>query len=147
MSLHFDQVRQLFDAAIALPPEQRCGWLAGAVAGDEELYGAVAELLDAHQLAEGGLTLTPQVAAALIVNPLENLVGRRIGPYQVLREIGRGGMGAVYLAQRADHVYSKQVALKVVRPGDPSPDLGRRFQQERDIIARLDHPNIARLLD
>jgi serine/threonine protein kinase len=102
---------------------------------------------EADQLAEGGLTLTPQIAAALVVNPLEDLAGRRIGPYEVLGEIGRGGMGAVYLAQRADHVYSKRVALKVVRPGDPAPDLQRRFQQERHIIARLDHPNIARLLD
>jgi serine/threonine protein kinase/tetratricopeptide (TPR) repeat protein len=71
---------------------------------------------------------------------------RRIGPYKVLREIGRGGMGTVYLAARADDQYQKRVAIKVVR-GLDSAEVVRHFRRERQILAGLDHPNIARLLD
>src|SRR5581483_9392434 len=70
-----------------------------------------------------------------------------IGPYRVLRKIGEGGMGAVYLAERDDAQYKKQVAIKLVRPGFASSFIVRRFRNERQILASLDHPNIARLLD
>jgi hypothetical protein len=79
-------------------------------------------------------------------NP-QRLEGRQIGPYEILREIGQGGMGTVYLAARADRAFRKQVALKIVRPEAGSEEVLRRFQQEREILATLDHPNIARLLD
>jgi serine/threonine protein kinase len=72
---------------------------------------------------------------------------RRIDRYQVVRELGRGGMGSVYLAVRADDVYHKAVALKVVRPESGSDEVIQRFRQEREILATLEHPNIARLLD
>jgi serine/threonine protein kinase len=78
---------------------------------------------------------------------IPRMEGRRIGAYQVLREIGRGGMGAVYLCSRADDVFHKQVAIKIVRPSVRSAALLRRFRREREILASLDHPNIARLLD
>ncbi|MBI2838996.1 MAG: protein kinase, partial [Acidobacteria bacterium] len=77
----------------------------------------------------------------------ECAVGKRIGPYQVIREIGRGGMGQVYQAIRADDEYRKIVAIKVVRLGMDTAFFLRRFRQERQILANLDHPNIARLLD
>jgi len=74
-------------------------------------------------------------------------VGQRVGAYQLVREIGHGGMGVVYLAQRADGEFEQQVALKVVRRSFADAELGRRFRRERQILASLNHPNIARLLD
>jgi protein kinase/serine/threonine-protein kinase len=74
-------------------------------------------------------------------------VGKRMGAYRVLREIGRGGMGSVYLAERADGQFQKRVAIKVLRRGTDTDEVLRRFSAERHILARLDHPNIARLLD
>ena len=78
--------------------------------------------------------------------PSEPVVERRIGAYRVLRELGHGGMGTVYLAARADDQYQKRVAIKVVR-GLDSDQIVRHFRRERQILAALDHPNIARLLD
>jgi serine/threonine protein kinase/tetratricopeptide (TPR) repeat protein len=77
----------------------------------------------------------------------EQIEGQRLGQYQIVREIGRGGMGTVYLAARADERYQKFVAIKVVRRGMDSADILRRFRNEAQILANLDHPNIARLLD
>jgi serine/threonine protein kinase len=74
-------------------------------------------------------------------------IGRRIGAYAIVREIGRGGMGAVYLAKRADGQFEKEVAIKLLKRGTDTDEILRRFQAERRILARLDHPNIARLLD
>lgn len=73
--------------------------------------------------------------------------GLRVGAYQVIREIGRGGMGAVYLARRADGAFNKEVAIKVLKRGTDTDEVLGRFQGEREILARLVHPNIARLLD
>lgn len=73
--------------------------------------------------------------------------GRRIGAYAIVREIGRGGMGAVYLAKRADGEFEKQVAIKVLKRGTDTDEVLRRFRAEREILARLEHPNISRLLD
>ena len=71
--------------------------------------------------------------------------GRQLHGYELIREIGHGGMGTVYLAERADGVYRKQVAIKLVRPGRKAEIL-ERFRREREILASLDHPNIARLM-
>jgi eukaryotic-like serine/threonine-protein kinase len=73
--------------------------------------------------------------------------GDLLGPYRIVHEIGYGGMGTVYLAERADGQYKKRVAIKIIKPGLCNPDLLRRFTQERQLLADLDHPNIARLLD
>ena len=72
---------------------------------------------------------------------------RRIGPYRILRELGHGGMGTVYLAARADEQFHKRVALKIIRAGADSAEVVRHFKRERQILAGLDHPNIAKLLD
>src|SRR5262245_2635065 len=72
---------------------------------------------------------------------------RRIGPYKLIREIGHGGMGTVYLAARADQQYQKRVAIKVIKAGMDNEEVVRRFRRERQILASLDHPNVARLLD
>src|SRR3989475_11491299 len=73
--------------------------------------------------------------------------GRRLGPYRVLHEIGHGGMAVVYAALRADDEYRKRVAIKIVRPGFDSEEILRRFRNERQTLATLDHPNIVKLLD
>jgi serine/threonine protein kinase len=73
--------------------------------------------------------------------------GRRLGPFEILREIGRGGMGTVYLARRADDLFQQQVAIKVVTPETSGAEVIRRFYQEREILASLQHPNIARIYD
>ena len=75
------------------------------------------------------------------------IAGERIGAYELIREIGRGGMGAVYLARRADAEYKKEVAIKLLKRGTDTDEVLRRFRSEREILARLEHPNIARLLD
>lgn len=79
---------------------------------------------------------------------LEDLmIGQRLGAYQIEREIGRGGMGTVYLARRADNVFQRRVAIKIIKRGMDTDFILRRFRHERQILANLEHPNIARLLD
>ena len=88
-------------------------------------------------------SLGPEARAGAAVN----LVGRRIGRYRLLDEIGRGGMGTVYRAARADDAFQKTVALKLVRGGAASDVIQQRFQRERQILGRLQHPNIAAIFD
>ncbi len=76
-----------------------------------------------------------------------SIAGKRVGPYRLLRRIARGGMGTVYLAARDDDQYQKKVAVKLVRRGMDTEDVLRRFLAERQILARLEHPHIARLID
>ncbi|MBA2339616.1 MAG: serine/threonine protein kinase, partial [Pyrinomonadaceae bacterium] len=75
------------------------------------------------------------------------MLGERVGTYEIVREIGQGGMGAVYLGERADHLFDKQVAIKIVKRGMDTDFVLRRFARERQVLAALDHPNIAKLLD
>jgi serine/threonine-protein kinase len=109
---------------------------------------------DQHHLYESAEAFLEQpaaeFAAALMVedgDDVDGAVPERIGPYRVIHEAGHGGMGAVYLAERADDQFRQRVALKLVRGGLHSEYLVRRFREERQILASLDHPNIARLLD
>ena len=145
----FREVRDLFEAALENRPDDPLAWLREVCDGDSDLYIEVEGLLLADRLAEQGFTLTPAVVSSLSsgATGFPSFEGRCIGQYDLVREIGRGGTGAVYLARRADHVFSKGVAFKVLRPEQSDPELLRRFHQEREIVAKLDHPNIARLLD
>jgi serine/threonine-protein kinase len=91
---------------------------------------------------------TPEIATRLAPGLCtDSLVGHRIGPYEAAKEIGVGGMGAVYLAKRADETFDKAVAIKVLKRGMDSDGILRAFRTERQILATLDHPNVARLLD
>jgi serine/threonine protein kinase len=138
----YRQIRNLFEAIVERPLDTRGTFLAEACDGDADLKAEVERLLAAHRH-DTNVLAEPAI-------PPENsprLEGRRVGPYEILREIGQGGMGTVYLAVRADHAFRKQVALKIVRPEAGSQEVLRRFQQEREILATLDHPYIARLLD
>ncbi len=128
---------QLLDQALALAPEERAGFLDRACADDAALRDEVATLLLADEAAEGFLEPVTLVAG--------DRANERIGPYRLLREIGSGGMGRVYLAERADALYQRQVAVKFLRWN--FADLRSRFDNERRILAALDHPHIAKLLD
>src|SRR5258708_3442138 len=137
-------IERLFHAALEQPTAQRQAWVRKTCGEDAELAAEVRGMLagdaDASLAVESGIR-----EAVLLLDDQENLKARtRIGPYSILREIGRGGMGRVYLAQRDDGQYQAQVALKVVRPGMDSLALLSRFRQERQTLARLQHPNIAR---
>jgi len=117
--------------------------------GDIEVREAVEKMLSSHD-EDNDFIETPAYAVAaelLLENQNPTIEGKRIGNYKILREIGHGGMGIVYLAVRDDDVYQKQVAIKLVRYGFDTEELLKRFRNERQILARLDHPNIAKLLD
>jgi len=131
-----------------MAPAERAAYLAKACQ-DEWVRAEAQALLAAYEEA-GDFIEEPafaKVAGLSIDDTLTSAIGRRIGPYQIVREIGRGGMGVVYLAVRADDEYHRQVAIKFAWPGQGSSEMLRRFRQERQILANLDHPNIARLLD
>lgn len=142
------QAERVFHAALEhaqLQSEQstsREQWLKQACGDDAELLAEVKSLLDAQ----------PNLAhsiehAVLDLHEDSSIAGRRIGQYRLIRELGRGGMGAVYLAARDDEQYQLEVAIKLVRPGLDTDFILRRFRRERQILARMQHPHIARLLD
>ena len=135
----FQQIRNVFEAALDRDAGARSGFLEEACRSDEDLRAEVLRLLAAHARPAG--VLEPPAAN------VARMEGRRLGPYEILRELGTGGMGCVYLAVRTDDVYRKPVALKIVRPEAATPDVLERFRQERKILASLEHPHIARLLD
>ncbi len=139
---------ELFAAALALPEDEREAMLAGRVAGDPELARIVRTLLDADSRA--GPFLEEAVSAgcaAVAAAELDARIGQRVGPYRLVRLLGRGGTSAVYLGVRADEEFRHEVAVKLVRSGLDDAELGRRLKAERQILAGLDHPHIARLLD
>jgi serine/threonine protein kinase len=126
-------------------PEDRTAFLEESCEGDTALLHEIEALLARttgpwEQCAENAPTFVSR-------ENLPEMVGRRIGAYEIVREIGRGGMGAVYLARRADGEFEKEVAVKLLKRGTDTDEVLRRFRAERQILARLDHPNIARLLD
>lgn len=142
------QVRKVFDQAVALPLGARDAYLDSECASDPELRKEVDSLLASFNEAGTGFLSTPVVDwRKAMPAPLSKQVGRRIGAYDILEEIGEGGMGEVYRAARADGQFEKQVAIKLVRGGYDSAAVLDRFRHERQILASLDHPNIARLLD
>jgi hypothetical protein len=150
------QVEPLLDAALDLPAEQRRAFLDSASAADAELRAEVERLLRACEESEHFLWKpAEELAAPMLANlaadfdrPAPAVPGTRIGAYRILEEAGRGGMAAVYRAERADGQFRKRVALKLVLAGAvPEEELLRRFREERQILAELEHPGIARLLD
>jgi tetratricopeptide (TPR) repeat protein len=143
----WQRVKQLFGDALEQPLPSRGAWLAAA-AGDPSLAAEVGALLAAHERADGRLE---QGAAAMVPGVWEDLqtavAGLRIGPYRVVSELGRGGMGAVYLAARDEAGFEQQVAVKLIKRGMDTDGIVRRFLHERRILAGLAHPHIARLFD
>jgi serine/threonine-protein kinase len=136
----------LFQRAIVLPREEQESVVTSACGEDVELRERVLAMLRADSDDTPLIDATPnELASALSAGPPPALEGRRIGPYRIISMLGRGGMGVVYLAQRED--VQKLVALKIVAGGLASPERVARFVQERRVLAQLEHPHIARLLD
>jgi len=141
------RIDDLFHRVLALPDAERDAFVAEAAGDDPALLAEVGRLLRAHRAAGPGFLDTPADARELAEDDTASLAGRQIGVYRLIHEIGRGGMGSVYLAERADRQYEKRLAIKLVKRGMDSDSVLRRFRAERQILASLDHPNIARLLD
>ncbi|HXM41311.1 MAG TPA: serine/threonine-protein kinase [Bryobacteraceae bacterium] len=139
------EIERLFEAALEIPPEQRA-WFLSRQCADDEVRREVELLLEHDRGAETFLAHAVAGEAASVVQSLSFSAGQRLGPYRILSVIGRGGMGLVYLAERADGKFEQRVAIKVVQAGLGGP-LAGRLEQECRILATLDHPNIARLLD
>lgn len=144
-----ERVLELVGAALELGAGERSAFLGEACAGDTALHAEVESLLDAGAHVRDFIEAPPVAVAAQAIAAVreEPFVSREFGAYRTIREIGRGGLGTVYLAARADAVYEKEVALKLLRRGLDTDDILRRFRNEQQILARLEHPQIARLID
>ena len=137
-------VRDLFDRAVELAGAERSALLDRSCQENDALRHEVERLLSAHDR-----------LATVFDSPIETVESRRrrpalpefVGPYRILKELGRGGVGAVFLAVRDDDEYRKQVAIKLLKPGTENDEIVRRFRRERQILASIDHPYIAKLLD
>src|SRR6185369_9439681 len=140
----WNNVRSLFQSAAELPAPQRAAFL-DRECGDAAARAEVESLLEAHDNA--GAFLEQSIWELIDTNDPHRLAGTAVGPYRLVRPLGHGGMGTVFLAVRADADFDQRVAVKLVRGGAAGEELVRRFRQERQILAALEHPNIARLID
>jgi non-specific serine/threonine protein kinase/serine/threonine-protein kinase len=141
-----ERVDELLRSTLQLPASERESFLAESCGEDLMLKSEVESLIRQRS---AGVASTVMVDASehAPTDDSESLVGQRIGAHRIVRELGRGGMGTVYLAVRDDDEFQRRVAIKVIKLGLDSDEIRRRFRTERQILASLDHPNIARLLD
>jgi serine/threonine-protein kinase len=144
----------ILDAAFELPPDDRDAYVERACSHDPALRAQVDAFLAADTDAGDFLAGNADAYLPDIIGPIAGMAptdeartGERIGPYKVVRELGRGGMGIVYLAERADGQFEQRVALKLIKRGMDSEVIRRRFFRERQILARLLHPGVSALLD
>lgn len=133
------RIQELFHEALDKPPVERTAYLRKQCGADAELLAEVESLLGAHD--EGG------PVADFEEQPATPAVPDRIGPYRIIELIGRGGMGVVYLAERSTEDFRQRVAIKLLQAGFGDARLEERLRAERRILARLEHPGIARLID
>lgn len=138
-------IEEIFHEAAELSPAVRGPYLREACS-DQALLREVEKLIVSHERAGAFIEGMPSFEHLGSFDS-DAVRGRRMGAYELIREIGQGGMGSVYLAARADEEFSKEVAIKLVKEGVDQESIVRRFRTERQILAALDHPNIARLLD
>src|SRR5580700_8495407 len=147
----FSRLSALFDESIEMAPGERGAWLAALVRSEPKLAGLLRVLCASQEesrerrFLETSDLVARHVAALVEADP--GLIGKPFGPYRVLALLGHGGMGSVWLAERADGLFTRQVALKLIHPALKSRVMSERFAREREILASLNHPNIARLLD
>jgi len=139
----FLRIEAIFNEALAMAPEERAKLIAARGEGDAELIEEVHQLLRACEEEEEASQTRREEEAA----PAGSLQRKRVGPYEIDRLIGRGGMGAVYLAHRADGQFEQNVAIKLIDLPLATDLFRERFRQERQILAGLHHPYIAKLLD
>lgn len=148
----WQRIEEIFYAALERSDHKRGAFLDGACGDDASLRTEVESLLAASDdsariggvVAEGAHKAMDRLAN---IGPADVAPPERIGPYRILEEVGRGGLGTVYLAERDDEHYAMRVAIKLVRRGLDTEDILARLRHERQILARLEHPNITRLLD
>ncbi len=144
----WQEIERVFLEVVDLEPVARAAYLDQACGNDAELRDTVEGLLRADSGPDDPLAQAVASAASDLAEHIAtSRVGERVGAYRLIDIIGHGGMGTVYLAERADDAYRAQVAIKFVRGAHAAPDLARRFLAERQILADLNHPGIARLLD
>ncbi len=137
--------KEIFVAALKLTPDQWDAHLAEACGGDDQLRNRVRDLLQAN--AAAGSFLEPPAAEPLTTDePIQEGPGTIFGPYKLLQQIGEGGFGLVFLAEQQEPVRRK-VAVKILKPGMDTRHLIARFEAERQALALMDHPNIARVID
>jgi WD40 repeat protein/serine/threonine protein kinase len=138
---------ELFNQALGLPPGERTAYLEGACGGDAKLRAAVESLLQLHGEAKSFMK-APEFGAtvALLAATIEEKAGDRIGRYKLLQRIGEGGCGIVYMAEQEVPV-RRRVALKIIKLGMDTKAVIARFEAERQAVAMMDHPNIAKVLD
>ena len=144
----YERIRALFDRTMALPAGERRAFVERQMASGDPMRSELVAMVDAG---DDSAFLASACTAGILdqVRPLDADLPSQIGNYKILRRLGQGGMGVVFLALRNDDVFHKVVALKVIGDIDDSPEINlvQRFRQERQILAGLDHPNIARILD
>jgi len=148
----WQKVEAVFDEAMERPAEEREAWVAEKCADDAELLADVLRLLHAASDSSDFLESdSPEhlhkVLQSMVKEIDEEDMPRTVGPYRLIRPLGRGGMGQVYLAVRDDEAFRRYVAVKVIKRGMDSDEILKRFRMERQILASLTHPHIARLLD
>jgi len=146
----WQQIKDRLSAVLEVDPSERSAYLDKICTDDPSLRSEIASLLSADQNFGAEVLNPPTIGSVLDSSGGKSVagrVGRRIGPYQLVEEIGAGGMGEVYRAFRADDQYRKEVAVKLVRAGEDSKFIVSRFKSERQLLASLNHPNIAGLLD
>ena len=146
----YQEAKAILHKALDLAPGERAAYLNAACGADAALRAEVRSLLDAHEAAGSRFLKGPIARPATATDSVDDdldLTGQRVGAYRLERLIRRGGMGAVYLAARDDGEFTKHVAIKFIRPSIVTPALLKRFKVERQILADIDHPGIARLID
>ena len=141
----WEKVKDIFAVAIEQPAALRSKFLQDACGQDQFLRSEVESLLAASDEPEQIIEQNAFDLAAHIQT--DSFVGKQFGNYKIIREIGRGGMGAVFLAERSDGEFEQKVALKIIRQSFSSAEMEKHFRRERQILASLNHPNIAKLLD
>lgn len=144
----WQQIKSLLETARAQPVDARAAWLERACGLDQALHAEVVSLLEADARSlpwlDGDVV---EAVPALFAEPGAPQTPARAGPYALVRELGRGGMGAVYLGSRVDEQFQQEVAVKLIKRGMDSDEIVARFRRERQILASIAHPNISRLLD
>jgi tetratricopeptide (TPR) repeat protein/tRNA A-37 threonylcarbamoyl transferase component Bud32 len=144
----WQQIQSLFDEVVDSDPAERAARLAGRCRNDLELRDSVESLLAADQSTADPLCEAIGAAAeSLLHEHQDRLLGTRVGPHRILAILGQGGMSTVYRAEREDSQYQQTVAIKVLQHAALHPRLRSRLHSERHILATLDHPLIARLID
>src|SRR5688572_9482904 len=156
------EIDDVFQEAVELPPAKRAHFVAQRCGTDAELKAEVEKLIasddSAADFIESPIWTDSNFLNTSAKKELSNSIdsengdrdgflGKQVGVYRLTREIGRGGMGAVYLAERADGEFQQRVAIKLIKRGMDTDFIVRRFRHERQILASFEHPFIARLLD